>query len=70
VSKRADGGTRGAQLSASLDAARHQQLTVAYPVDSGIPRFSMSSDLTGRGRSPGWIPDGHGTLAFRTEGIS
>ena len=37
----------------------------------GILRFGMSSDLTGRVRSPGWIPYGQGTLAFRIpEGIS
>jgi len=39
---------------------------VAYPVDPG-----MSSDLTGRARSAGWMPDGKCALTFRvSEGAS
>jgi hypothetical protein len=44
---------------------------VAYPVDSGTPRYSMSSDLTGHARLAGWTPDGQCALTFRvSEGVS
>ena len=38
---------------------------VAYPVDLGSPRYSMSSDLSDRVKSLGRTSYGQGTLAFR-----
>jgi hypothetical protein len=49
----------------------HAFEVVAYPVDSGTPRYSMSSDLTGHARLAGWTPDGQCALTFRvSEGVS